>query len=127
MYNPCSKKIVFYISPCTQNSTYIDFFPNCFVVKDMNTRTSLVEGNNKRIVYQKLTPSPTTNASNQAFLITIKCMSHWHQCVGHLSLKILKNLVSSQPLLVRALLLTVVILIFVIRVINSHSNFIYFL
>ena len=49
---PLIKKTLISISQfCHQNNTSIEFFPHFFIVKDLSTGASLVQGRNKGNVY----------------------------------------------------------------------------
>ncbi|RZR79000.1 hypothetical protein BHM03_00004564 [Ensete ventricosum] len=71
------RNFIFISQLCKQNYTFIELFPNNFLVKNLSTRVSLVRGQNKDNIYEwssalHLT-QPTANSSTTA-LVDV-----WHQ------------------------------------------------
>ena len=46
-----AQNLIFISKLCSSNKTSIEFFPDFFLVKDLNMGTSLVRGRNKRNLY----------------------------------------------------------------------------
>ena len=59
---------------CNQNNTSIEFFLDFFIVKDLSTRASLAQGQNKRHVYKWPTSTSPSPTKPLVFLSTISTM-----------------------------------------------------
>ncbi|KAK0605807.1 hypothetical protein LWI29_030936 [Acer saccharum] len=82
---------------CTHNNTSIEFFPDCFLVKDLTTGASLVRGRNEGNLYiwpKSVSPATLLTATSQHQVSSLA----WHQRLGHPSLQVLRHLVSSHGL-----------------------------
>ena len=68
---PLIKENLLFISQfCNQNNTSIEFFPDFFIVKDLTTRASLAQGQNKGHVYEWPTSTSPSLAKPLALLST---------------------------------------------------------
>ena len=86
---------------CSHNNTSIEFFPKCFVVKDLNTGASLVRGQNKGNLYVWPNLSlPCHSSVHQNFASSQSTVSSqsWHCSLGHPSTPVLQRLLSSHNL-----------------------------
>ena len=89
---PTMKKNLISISQfCTSNNVSIEFLPTAFLVKDIQTRTTLLKGNTKDGVYEWPISPPLL-----AFSSRKTTLSEWHQRLGHPTFKILKQIVSKN-------------------------------
>ncbi|KAK0600695.1 hypothetical protein LWI29_017553 [Acer saccharum] len=85
----------------THNNTSIEFFPNYFIVKDLNTGASLVHGQNRGNLYVWPKSSlPCHSSAHQNFSSSQSTVSakSWHCRLGHLALSVLQHLFSSHNL-----------------------------
>jgi len=82
---------------CQSNSCSVEFFPNHFVVKNLNTGQTLLQGPLKQDLYH-LPPASILSGSPQAFHSSIHSTSTWHHKLGHPSFKIIKHLTNSHHL-----------------------------
>ena len=73
---------------CYQNTSIDFFFPDYFVMKDLSTGPSLIQGPNKGHVYE-WPSSSNTNKPIHAFHTTKSTVSQWHSHLGHPSFKTL--------------------------------------
>jgi len=83
---------------CQSNSCYVEFFPNHFIVKELNLGQALLQGPLKQDLYH-LPPASIPSSSPQAFHSSIHSTSTWHHKLGHPSFKIIKHLAGSHHLL----------------------------
>ena len=88
---------------CTHNKTSIEFFPNYFLVKDLTMGASLVRGQNEGNLYVWPSSNPVRQSASSAHLFSASSQPSvsflaWHCRLGHPSLQVLQNLVSSQGL-----------------------------
>jgi histone deacetylase 1/2 len=78
---------------CTSNNVSIEFLPSTFLVKELHTGTTLLQGQTKDGVYEWPSSSPFIAFS------TIKPTSFdWHHRLGHPAFSILRHIVSSNHL-----------------------------
>lgn len=97
LYVPTMKRNLISISQfCKSNNTSIEFLPSSFHVKDLPTGAILLQGRTKGGVYEW--PSSTTKTPLIAFSSVKTTLPEWHHRLGHPSLSILKNIVSSFKL-----------------------------
>lgn len=82
------------------NNTSIEFLPNCFYVKDLRTGTCLLRRPARNGIYEwpAAALSSLTNPIIHSVVKTSLC--DWHKQLGHLSSKVLHQLVQSHNLLV---------------------------
>lgn len=88
-----SKNIISVSKFASQNQVSIQFLPNCFLVKDLQTGTVLLKGPCVDGVY-----SWPLSRSPQVFVTQVSDGSSWHHKLGHPSPPILKFLQSSFQL-----------------------------
>ena len=81
---------------CKQNNTSIEFFPNSFLVKDLSTGASLVQGQSKDNVYEW--PSLPQIQQPTAYSSVAASIDVWHRRLGHPSLPIQNKLLSRYSL-----------------------------
>lgn len=74
------------------NNTFVEFFPTCFVVKDLHSKQILLQGNLEKGLYKAIANSTLTDvvaAPPVSFLShstnTSKLTSLWHNRLGHLA------------------------------------------
>ena len=78
---------------CTSNNVSIEFLPSTFLVKELHTGATLLQGQTKDGVYEWPTSSPLLALS------TIKTTTiDWHHRLGHPAFPILKHIVSRNAL-----------------------------
>jgi hypothetical protein len=75
------------------NNVFLEFHPNFFLIKDRNTRSTLVEGPCRKGLY----PLPST-ASKQAFGINKVSLDRWHNRLGHPSFPIVERVLKNHKL-----------------------------
>lgn len=80
---------------CKSNHCSVEFFSDCFVVKDLTSGQVLLQGPVKQDLYH-LPTSLTIPSTHKAFTSSIQSTSTWHHKLGHPSSKIMKHLVSSH-------------------------------
>lgn len=81
---------------CTNNLVSVEFFPNSFHVKDLNSGAQLIQGKTSRGGYEWPAPNDSRFC---VFSATIKSpLPIWHSRLGHLSVSVLKSVVSHYSL-----------------------------
>ncbi|RVW13786.1 Retrovirus-related Pol polyprotein from transposon RE1 [Vitis vinifera] len=92
---PTMKRNLISISQfCKSNNTSIEFLPFSFHVKDLHTGAILLQGRTKDGVYEW--PLSTTQSHPLIVFSSVKTtLSEWHHRLGHPSLSIFKNIMSS--------------------------------
>ncbi|RVX04505.1 Retrovirus-related Pol polyprotein from transposon RE1 [Vitis vinifera] len=92
---PTMKRNLISISQfCKSNNTSIEFLPSSFHVKDLHTGAILLQGRTKDGVYEW--PLSTTQSRPLIAFSSVKTtLSEWHHRLGHPSLSIFKNIMSS--------------------------------
>ena len=81
---------------CKHNNTSIEFFPDSFLVKDLSTGASLVQGQSKDNVYEW--PSLPQIKQPTAYSSVAASIDVWHRRLGHPSLPIQNKLLSRYSL-----------------------------
>ena len=82
---------------CNHNKVSVEFFPSYFQVKDLSSGIPLLHGRTSKELYEW----PVVNAAAVSYFATptVKTtLSDWHSRLGHPSLSILKNLLSTFAL-----------------------------
>ncbi|WVZ96930.1 LOW QUALITY PROTEIN: hypothetical protein U9M48_042510 [Paspalum notatum var. saurae] len=74
----------------TDNSAFLEFHPNFFLIKDQATRTTLLKGRCQGGLY----PVPSTS-SKQVHGVIKPALERWHSRLGHLSIPIVEKVISS--------------------------------
>jgi hypothetical protein len=82
---------------CITNNVSIEFFPWCFLVKDLLTGVVRAQGESKGGVYE-WSGFNTTSSSPTAFSISKIAPINWHFRLGHPSLPILNVIISKNEL-----------------------------
>ena len=82
---------------CQSNGCSVEFFPNRFVIKDLNSGQALLQGPLKQDLYH-LSIASTPSSSPQALHTSIQSASSLHHKLGHPSSKIIKHLIDSHHL-----------------------------
>ncbi|GAB2283786.1 hypothetical protein Dimus_039626 [Dionaea muscipula] len=92
---------------CAQNNTFIEFFPDSFLVKDLTTGASLVRGRSKDNLYEWPSNSSSFQAQQQRsspLANTAHCPSpattadSWHHRLGHPSSRVLRQTITFNNL-----------------------------
>lgn len=78
----------------SQNNASIEFFPHHFLVKDLSTGASLVQGRNRGYIYEW----PRTTHSPVAYSSTKTTFDTWHQRLGHPASTVLQKTISTYSL-----------------------------
>ena len=82
---------------CKTNNCSVEFFPSCFVVKDLNSGQALLQGPIKQDLYQL--PCQITPHTNPTTLRTsLHSTSTWHHKLGHPYPAIMKHLTVNHQL-----------------------------
>lgn len=82
---------------CQSNCCSVKFFPNHFVVKDLNSGQPLLQGPLKQDLYH-LSHAFSPSIPPQALHTSIHSTSAWHHKLGHPSFKIIKHLTENHHL-----------------------------
>jgi hypothetical protein len=76
------------------NSAFLEFHPNYFLVKDQATKNTILRGRCHKGLY----PLPPTRPVKQAFGVVKPTFSRWHSRLGHPSSPIVSRVVASNNL-----------------------------
>ncbi|OMO84630.1 Reverse transcriptase, RNA-dependent DNA polymerase [Corchorus capsularis] len=83
---------------CQQNHVSCEFFPCCFLVKDLNSRIPLARGPNRNGVYEFPAAEPLLQPKALA-LVGIKTTPQiWHQRLGHPASPVLQSMIKNFSL-----------------------------
>lgn len=107
----------------SDNNAFIEFHPDCFIVKDNVTKKIMFRGSSQGGLYPILFNHAPFGP--QVFSITKKKYFHmWHHPLGHPSQKIVKTIVrtNSLPCMLYKLSLLFVMCVNVLKVINCPIN-----
>jgi histone deacetylase 1/2 len=77
----------------SNNNVFLEFHPNFFLIKDRDTRSTLVEGPCRKGLY----PLPST-APKQDFSINKVSLDRWHNRLGHPSFPIVERVLKNHKL-----------------------------
>ncbi|XP_019414569.1 PREDICTED: uncharacterized protein LOC109326332 [Lupinus angustifolius] len=80
---------------CQTNQCSVEFFSDCFIVKDLTSGQTLLQGPLKQDLYH-LPSNNNTTPSPHAHLISLQSTSTWHHKLGHPSIKIIKHLANKS-------------------------------
>lgn len=95
LYVPQAKKNLVSVHKLTSdNSAFIEFHPNFFVIKDKDTKNILLKGRCHKGLY----PIPATSTIKNALGAVKPSMSRWHNRLGHPSSFIVRQVVSKNKL-----------------------------
>jgi hypothetical protein len=95
LHVPSTKKNLVSVHRLTSdNNVFLEFHPNFFVIKDRDTKNTLLEGPCNRGLY----PLPPTPAYKQVFGVNKVPLDRWHSRLGHPSIPIVQKIVSSHEL-----------------------------
>lgn len=85
---------------CHYNNVSMEFHPNFFLVKDLQTESILLRGLHKAGVYEWPTSLQSISAFPhiQAHLASKASLQDWHMCLGHPSDRVLHQINSSASL-----------------------------
>ncbi|KAK0588332.1 hypothetical protein LWI29_038180 [Acer saccharum] len=88
---------------CSNNHTSIEFFPDCFLVKDLTTGASLVRGQNKGNLYVWPESVKSRHPASNVHLYTASTQPvasplAWHCRLGHPSVQVLHKILQSYNL-----------------------------
>jgi hypothetical protein len=76
------------------NSVFLEFHPDYFLVKDQTTKNTILKGRCRKGLY----PLPSTRKIKQAFGVVKPSFERWHGRLGHPSSPIVSRVVSSNKL-----------------------------
>jgi hypothetical protein len=92
LYVPnASKNLVSVHRLTTDNSAFLEFHPNFFLIKDQVTKKTLLKGH----CHGGLYPLPSAPPTKQAFGVTTPSFEKWHSRLGHPSSPIVEKVISS--------------------------------
>jgi len=98
LYVPKIQSNLLFVSKlCQSNGCSVEFFPNHFDFKDLNSGQALLQGPLKQDLYH-LSIASTPSSSPQALHTSIQSASSLHHKLGHPSSKIIKHLIDSHHL-----------------------------
>jgi histone deacetylase 1/2 len=89
-----AKNLVFVHRLTKDNSAFIEFHPDFFLIKDQATRNTILKGPCRRGLY----PLPVDSSVKQANAVDQPTVSKWHNCLGHPSLPIVTKVIDSNNL-----------------------------
>ena len=78
----------------SDNSAFMEFHPNYFLVKDLDTKKIMLKGSCRRGLY----PLPSTSAIKHAFTASKPSLSWWHERLGHPASPVVHHIVSNNEL-----------------------------
>lgn len=87
------RKVIYVSQFCCDNSTSIELFPSCFIVKDLPTRATLHQSPAKGNLYEWSPPNPPSPP--QVFAVTRVSLLLWHSRLRHPSLQMLNQLLAT--------------------------------
>jgi hypothetical protein len=76
------------------NSVFLEFHPDYFLIKDQTTKNTILRGRCHRGLY----PLPSDRSIKQAFGVVKPSLSRWHNRLGHPSFPVVSKIVSSNKL-----------------------------
>jgi len=95
LYAPKAKKSLISVHRLTlDNSAYLEFHPNFFLVKDQATKSTILKGPCRGGLYSL----PSDSTLKQAFGVTRPSFERWHSRLGHPSSSIVSKVVSNYNL-----------------------------
>jgi hypothetical protein len=95
LYVPKANKNLVSVHRLTSdNSAFIEFHPDFFVIKDQATRSTLLRGQCRRGLY----PLPASSTIKHAFGVTKPSVSKWHSHLGHASSSIIRYVIKENNL-----------------------------
>jgi hypothetical protein len=80
---------------CKTNQCSVEFFPHCFVVKDLKSGQALLQGPFKQDLYHLPIKPPQASYSPHALVTSYHSPNIWHHKLGHPASKIIKHLASN--------------------------------
>jgi hypothetical protein len=80
---------------CKTNQCSVEFFPHCFVVKDLKSGQALLQGPLKQDLYHLPIKPPQASYSPHALVTSYHSPNIWHHKLGHPASKIIKHLASN--------------------------------
>jgi len=89
-----SQKLLSVSSLCDTNSISIEFFSDCFLIKDLKTRVPILRGRHSNGLYHMPHP-PTTPL---ALTTTTSILPPWHHILGHPADRIMRHLLPSYKI-----------------------------
>jgi histone deacetylase 1/2 len=96
LHVPSTKKnLIFVHRLASDNNVYLEFHPDFFLIKDRDTRSTLLRGACRRGMY----PLPSTPASSkQACGVNKVPLDRWHHRLGHPSFRIVERVLRDYKL-----------------------------
>jgi hypothetical protein len=76
------------------NSVFLEFHPDYFLVKDQATKNTILRGRSHKGLY----PLPSADPIKQVFGVVKPTFARWHSRLGHSSSPIVSRVVSSNKL-----------------------------
>jgi histone deacetylase 1/2 len=78
----------------SDNNVFLEFHPDFFLIKDRDTRSTLLKGPCRKGLY----PFPSTSSSKQACGVNKVPISRWHSRLGHPAFPIVERVLKSHEL-----------------------------
>jgi hypothetical protein len=96
LHVPITKKNLVSVHRLTfDNNVYFEFHPDFFLIKDLDTRSTLLKGSCQKGMY----PLPSTPASSkQALGVNKVPLERWHHRLGHPSFRIVERVLRDHKL-----------------------------
>jgi hypothetical protein len=95
LHVPSAKKNLISVHRLTSdNNVFLEFHPNFFLIKDRDTRSTLLEGPYHKGLY----PLPPSSASKQVFGVSKVSFDRWHNRLGHPSFQIVEKVLRNNKL-----------------------------
>jgi hypothetical protein len=95
LHVPSTKKnLVFVHRLASDNNVFFEFHHNFFLIKDRDTRSTLLKGPCRTGLY----PFPSSSTSKQAFGVNKVSVARWHSRLGHPSFPIVEKVLKSHDL-----------------------------
>jgi hypothetical protein len=76
------------------NNVFLEFHPNFFLIKDRDTKATLLEGPCRKGLY----PLPPMTGAKQAFGVNKVSFDRWHSRLGHTSISIVEKVLRTYKL-----------------------------
>jgi histone deacetylase 1/2 len=89
-----SKNLIFVHRLAQDNSVFLEFHPDYFLIKDRATKNTILRGRSHKGLY----PLPSTDPIKQAFGVVKPTFARWHSRLGHPSAPIVSRVVSRNKL-----------------------------
>ena len=95
LHVPDAKKNLVSVHRLTSdNNVFLEFHPNFFLVKDRDTKSTLLKGPCHKGLY----PIPSSSASKQVFGVNKLSIDRWHSRLGHPAIPIVEKVLKNSEL-----------------------------